>query len=74
MKAEYNLSKMKSRKNPYASKLKKSVTMRLSEDVIGYFKAMAEKAGVPYQSLINLYLRDCVAKHREIDITWQTKP
>lgn len=74
MKSEYNLSKMKSRKNPYASKLKRPVTMRLSEDVIGYFKKMAEKAGVPYQSLINLYLRDCVAKHREIDITWQTKP
>jgi predicted DNA binding CopG/RHH family protein len=62
MKAEYDLSKLKSRKNPYASKLKKSVTMRLSSDVITYFKAMAEEAGVPYQSLINLYLRDCLAK------------
>ena len=73
MKAEYDLSKMKSRKNPYASKLKKSVTMRLSEDVIGYFKAMAEEAGVPYQSLINLYLRDCVAHHRKLDIKWNAK-
>ena len=73
MKAEYNLSKMKSRKNPYASKLKKSVTMRLSEDVISYFKAMAEDAGVPYQSLINLYLRDCVAHHRKLDINWISK-
>lgn len=73
MKAEYDLSKMKSRKNPYASKLKKSVTMRLSEDVIGYFKAMAEETGVPYQSLINLYLRDCVAQHRKLDINWSTK-
>jgi len=72
MKNEYDLSKMKSRKNPYASKLKKSVTMRLSEDVIGYFKQMADEKGVPYQSLINLYLRDCVASHREIDITWQS--
>ena len=73
MKAEYNLSKMKSRKNPYASKLKRPVTMRLSEDVIGYFKNMAKEAGVPYQSLINLYLRDCVAQHRKVDISWQTK-
>ncbi len=73
MKAEYNLSKMKSRKNPYASKLKKPVTMRLSEDVIEYFKKMAEDAGVPYQSLINLYLRDCVAQHRKVDISWQSK-
>ncbi|MDV6340893.1 BrnA antitoxin family protein [Nitrosomonas sp. Is24] len=73
MKAEYDLSKMKSRKNPYAAKLKKSVTMRLSEDVIGYFKKMADETGVPYQSLINLYLRDCVSQHRKIDITWQNK-
>ena len=72
MKAEYNLAKMKSRKNPYAAQLKKSVTMRLSEDVIIYFKQMADEAGVPYQSLINLYLRDCVAKHRKIDISWES--
>lgn len=72
MKTEYDLSKMKSRKNPYAAKLKKSVTMRLSEDVIGYFKQMADEKGVPYQSLINLYLRDCVSSHRKIDISWQT--
>jgi len=71
MKKEYDLSKMKSRKNPYASRLKKPITMRLSEDVIDYFKAMAEESGVPYQSLINLYLRDCVAQHRKVDITWQ---
>lgn len=71
MKAEYDLSKMKSRKNPYASKLKKSVTMRLSEDVVGYFKQMAEEQGMPYQSLINLYLRDCVSSHRKIDIAWK---
>ncbi len=70
MKAEYDLSQMKSRKNPYASKLKKPVTMRLSEDVLAYFKAMADEAGVPYQSLINLYLRDCVRQHRKINIAW----
>ena len=70
MKDEYDLSKMKSRKNPYASKLKKPITMRLSEDVIEYFKEMAEDSGVPYQSLINLYLRDCVTQHRKVDILW----
>ena len=74
MKKEYDLSKMKSRKNPYASKLKKPVTMRLSEDVIAYFKEMAETSGVPYQSLINLYLRDCVAQHRKVDISWHKQP
>lgn len=71
MKAEYDLSKLTSRKNPYASKLKKPVTMRLSEDVVGYFKKMAEDVNIPYQSLINLYLRDCVASHRKIDVSWQ---
>ena len=71
MKKEYDLSKMQSRKNPYASKLKKPVTIRLSEDVIEYFKGMAEESGVPYQSLINLYLRDCASQHRKVDIQWQ---
>ena len=74
MNTEYDLSTMKSRKNPYAAKLKKSVTMRLSEDVIDYFKQMADEKGVPYQSLINLYLRDCVSSHRKIDISWQKMP
>ena len=74
MRAEYDFSKMKARKNPYASKLKKPVTMRLSEDVVVYFKEMATEAGVPYQSLINLYLRDCVAQHRKVKIAWLAKP
>jgi len=73
MKAEYDLSRLVSRKNPYASKLKKPVTMRLSEDVITYFKRMADEAGVPYQSLINLYLRDCVAQHRKVEISWESR-
>ena len=72
MMSEYDLFTMKSRKKPYAAKLKKSVTMRLSEDVIDYFKKMSEETGVPYQSLINLYLKDCVAQHRKIDISWQS--
>lgn len=58
---------MKARKNSYASKLKKPVTIRLSEDVVDYFKAMSEENGVPYQSLINL---DCVAQHRKLDMSW----
>lgn len=70
MKKEYDLSKMKSRKNPYASKLKKQVTIRMGEDVVAYFKALAEETGIPYQSLINLYLRDCVAHGRKPDLNW----
>lgn len=72
MKPEYSLSEMKSRPNPYAAKLKKSITIRMDEEVIAYFKGMAEEAGVPYQSLINLYLQDCVANKRKIDISWHS--
>ena len=71
MKKEYDFSKMKSRKNPYASKLKKPVTIRLGEDVIDYFKRMSEESGIPYQSLINLYLRDCATHHRKLNIEWR---
>ena len=71
MKKEYDLSLMKSRRNPYAAKLKRQGTIRMGEDVIGYFKGMAEETGIPYQSLINLYLRDCVANDRRPDFTWK---
>ena len=70
MKAEYDLSTLKSRKNPYASKLKQSVTMRLSQDVVVYFKSIAVESGLPYQSLINLYLRDCLVNKRKVQIQW----
>ncbi|MCH9826238.1 MAG: BrnA antitoxin family protein [Gammaproteobacteria bacterium] len=71
MKKEYDFSQMRSRKNPYASKLKKQVTIRMGEDVVSYFKKMAEETGIPYQSLINLYLRDCVAHDRKPDLSWR---
>ena len=73
MKKEYDLTKMKSRKNPYAAKLKRQVTIRMGDDVIQYFKDMAEETGIPYQSLINLYLKDCVANNRKIDMTWHKR-
>lgn len=71
MKEEYDLSTMKSRPNPYAKQLKKQVTIRLETDVIDYFKTMAERMGIPYQSLINLYLKDCVISHRELKMEWE---
>lgn len=69
MRKEYDFSK--ARKNPYASQLKKQVTIRLDEDSIDYFKSLSEKVGIPYQSLINLYLRDCAASHRQLDLSWK---
>jgi uncharacterized protein (DUF4415 family) len=70
MKDDYDLSKMKSRPNPYAERLKKQITLRISEDVLEYFRKEAAETGVPYQSLINLYLRDCVATERKLRLQW----
>jgi len=56
--------------NPYAKRLKKQVTIRIDEETIGYFKSMAEEKGIPYQSLINLYLRDCASHHKELELNW----
>ena len=72
MKAEYDLTKMKSRKNPYARKLKKQITLRLDPEVIEYFKQKAGETGLPYQTLINLYLQDCRATGRELKMTWSS--
>ena len=72
MKAEYDLSKMKSRPNPYAKRLKRQVTIRMGVDVVAYFKQMAKETGVPYQSLIDLYLRDCVQSRRKLRLQWPT--
>jgi len=71
MKKEYDLSKMESRPNPYAKRLKKQITIRVGVDVIDYFKNMAHKKGMPYQSLINLYLKECASSHRELKMQWQ---
>ncbi len=68
MRKSYDFSK--SVKNPYAKCLKKQITIRLDEDTISYFKAMAEDKGIPYQSLINLFLRDCANEHRELETKW----
>ncbi len=68
MRKEYDFSK--SVKNPYAKHLRKPVTIRLGTDVIEYFKAMSGETGIPYQNLINLYLRDCVGAHRKLTLKW----
>ncbi len=68
MRDEYDFSK--ARRNPYARLLKKQITINLDEGTIDYFKALSEKNGIPYQTLINLYLRDCVEKKRDIEISW----
>ena len=73
MRKEYNFDKMKGRKNPYAKNLKQQVTMRLGVDIVEYFKNLAEETGVPYQNLINLYLRDCVQSNRKLALKWTSQ-
>jgi uncharacterized protein (DUF4415 family) len=70
MKKEYDFMKLKGRENPYAKGLKKRVTLRLDVDVIDYFKALAEKTGIPYQNLINLYLRECAHAGKKPALSW----
>lgn len=57
--------------NPYVKQTKKQITIRLDQDVIGYFKKLSEKNGIPYQNLINLYLKDCAEKHKELTVSWR---
>jgi predicted DNA binding CopG/RHH family protein len=68
MRDSYDFSR--SKKNPYARQLKKQITIRLDEETIAYFKSLADQKGIPYQSLINLYLRDCAERHRELKLEW----
>ena len=72
MRKEYDFEKMKGKKNPYAKHLKKQVTIRMGVDIIDYFKKQAEETGIPYQNLINLYLRDCVERGQKITIHWDS--
>lgn len=69
MKEEYDFTKAK--KNPYAKKLRQQVTINLDSSVIDYFKEMSVSSGIPYQTLINLYLSDCVKSRRQLNISWQ---
>jgi uncharacterized protein (DUF4415 family) len=72
MRKHYDFAKMNGRKNPYTRYLKQPVTMRLDKDTVAYFKSLTEESGIPYQTLINLYLRDCVAQNRKLDMRWTT--
>lgn len=70
MRKNYDFDRMQGRKNPYARRLKKQITIRVGVDVIEYFKQLAEETGVPYQNLINLYLRDCVVSGKRPSFKW----
>ena len=70
MRAHYEFSKMRGRRNPYIKYLKQPVTIRLDKNTVSYFKDLSGKVGMPYQNLINLYLRDCALAHRRLNLKW----
>jgi predicted DNA binding CopG/RHH family protein len=70
MRKHYDSGKMKGEKNPYIKHLKQPVTMRLDKATIAYFKSLASELGIPYQSLINLYLRDCAQNRKKLELKW----
>jgi predicted DNA binding CopG/RHH family protein len=69
MRKQYDFSA--ARKNPYAAQLKKPVTIRLDQDSIVYFKSMSQETGIPYQSLINLYLKECASSKKRLSLAWK---
>ena len=70
MRSHYDFSKMKGIRNPYISLLKQPITIRLDKVTVSYFKALGAEVGMPYQNLINLYLRDCALHHKKLKIQW----
>ena len=72
MRSEYDFSR--SRKNPYIKQLKRQITIRLDAAAVDYFKQLAAELGMPYQNLINLFLRDCASQKRRPTIQWPAEP
>ena len=68
---EYDIDKLNPRPNPYAKELKKQITIKIAPSIIDYFKSESQETGIPYQTLINLYLADCVKSKRKLEITWK---
>ncbi|OWV18094.1 BrnA antitoxin of type II toxin-antitoxin system [Fibrobacter sp. UWB16] len=71
MKKEYDFAKMQAVRNPYATALKKQITIRLNSGTVEYFKAMAKEVSIPYQTLIDSYLTDCALSKRRLNIRWK---
>jgi predicted DNA binding CopG/RHH family protein len=70
MRTHYDFSKMKGEKNPYIGQLKQPITIRLDKGTVAYFKSLASEIGMPYQNLINLYLRDCASAQKKLELKW----
>ena len=71
MRDEYDIMRLNPRKNPYTKRLRKQITININNETVAYFKAQSEEVGIPYQTLINLYLSDCAAQGRKLNLSWQ---
>ncbi len=71
MRDEYNISELNPRKNPYSNRFYKQITININVDTIAYFKDLSQENGIPYQTLINMYLTDCAETGRKLTISWK---
>ena len=71
MREEYDIKNLNPRKNPYSNRLKKQITINIDSDAVEYFKSLSEDSGIPYQTLINLYLTDCAKNKKRLQIAWK---
>lgn len=71
MRDEYDIENLNPRRNPYAKRLKKQITINIDNETIDFFKKQSEDSGIPYQTLINLYLADCVKQKRQLQMSWK---
>ena len=71
MRAEYDIENLNPRKNPYAKNIKRQLTIHINNDTIEFFKEQSEETGIPYQTLINLYLTDCAKQRRQLQLSWK---
>ena len=71
MKEEYDIEKLNPRKNPYSKRLKRQITINTDGDTIDFFKRQSEDSGIPYQTLINLYLTDCAKQKKQLQMSWK---
>ncbi len=71
MRAEYDIENLNPRKNPYAKNIKRQVTIHINNDTIEFFKEQSKETGIPYQTLINLYLTDCAKQRRQLQLSWK---
>ena len=73
MRDEYDIEKLNPRKNPYSKRLKKQITINIDNDTIDFFKEQSQESGIPYQTLINLYLSDCAKHKKQLQVSWEQK-